>query len=108
MTTEPNLEGCMADPEQWPKVPVVIETDAATLLAVHGFLALALRHPEAGLRPSAELVAAFCRRSIELMVNRGLFTEKGKQLLAHDLYTNDRRCLPDSLRELVEAKNGAA
>ncbi len=80
-------------------VPVTIETDAGTLVAVHGYLALALRHPDALLRPSADIAAKFARAILQASIDAGLFTARGVQLIAADVNTPDH-VIPESLQVL--------
>lgn len=63
---------------------ITLHCSALQLLAVHVFLALALKHPEASKRPSAPLVAQFARDALEAAIEADLFTLRGLQMIAHD------------------------
>jgi hypothetical protein len=99
-----NLDGTFNEGAQG--AAITVRCHALQLMAVHGFLALALKHPEASKRPSAPLVAQFARDALQGAIDAGLFTERGLMMIAHDEATEDW-VLPDCLLEL-RRKGGAA
>jgi hypothetical protein len=94
----PGLDGTEFNRDAF-RTTVMIDTDCVTLLAVHGYLSLALRHPEAATRPSSEMAAAFARAILQACIDAGMFTERGKFLLANDA-NSAASTLPESLQAL--------
>lgn len=100
--SEPILDGTEINADAFHR-SVVIETDVVTLIGVHGYLSLALRHPEAKARPSAELVASFARGILQACIDAGLFTERGLSLVVNDA-NQEASTIPESL--LQRFRNG--
>lgn len=76
--------------------PVIVQTDAGTLATVHAWLCVAMRHPDAGLRPSIEVAAKFARSILGACIAAGLFTPEALCRIANDPET-DPRALPEAL-----------
>jgi hypothetical protein len=81
------------------KVTIKLELDGQTALAVHGFLALALRHPQASQRPSSEWAAAFARDLLDLLLRADVFTPEGIAAMREALASDDPRTLPARLQQ---------